>query len=65
MTELLKRFYSEESKGKCTDPNFEFGNLHRKEYKCPFYSIENKGCHFIGKCDHREGEVANEGWRIS
>ena len=63
MTGLIKRFYVEESQGNCTDPTFEFGNLHRKEYDCPFYI--NKECHYCGSCDHRKGEVANEGWRIS
>lgn len=65
MTLLLKKFYSQESKGKCSDPTFEFGNLHRKEYECPFYDSKTKECHFCDKCDHREGEIANEGWRIN
>lgn len=64
MTELIKKFCIQESQGNCTEPIFEFGNLHRKEYICPF-CINNGECHYCGKCDHREGEVANEGWRIS
>ena len=64
MTDLLKKFYSESIKGTCTDSVFEFGNLHRKEYVCPF-CINNKECHYNGECDRRDIPDQNFGWRRS
>ena len=63
MSEVLKRFWTEQPNGKCTDPELEFGNTHRKSIQCQFYVSGN--CHFCDKCDRREGEVANEGWRTN
>lgn len=63
MTELIKKFYTQKVQGKCTDPIFEFGNLHRKEYQCSFH-LDGE-CHYCGECDRREGEESNFGWRIS
>lgn len=63
MNSTIKKFYTENPQGKCTDNNFEFGNLHRKEYKCSFYN--NGKCHYVGNCDRKNTNNQNLGWRTS
>ena len=64
MTELIKKFYVEDSQGKCTDNIFEFGNTHRKTFNCSFCSEEGS-CHYKGECDRRNILNKNLGWRVS
>ena len=64
MKKEIELFYSKEIKGKCTDNKFEFGNLHRKEYKCSF-CIEDMECHYCGECDRRDIPNQHLGWRVS
>ena len=63
MSELIKKFFVEEVQGKCTDDEFEFGNLHRKNFKCSFCA--NGNCHYKGECDSRDDPNQHLGWRIS
>lgn len=61
---LIEKFTTKENQGKCTDNNFEFGNLHRKDYKCAFCD-KNNNCYYNGECDRRDTPNQNLGWRIS
>lgn len=61
---LIEKFTVKEIQGKCTDNGFEFGNLHRKEFKCSFCD-EDGNCHYCKECDRRDIPNQNLGWRIS
>ena len=63
MTEAIKKLFSEEVQGKCTDGSFEFGNTHRKTINCLF--CIDKNCHYIGQCERRDVPDQELGWRWS
>lgn len=60
----IEKFFINESVGKCTDPNLEFGNMYRKNIYCNF-CINGKDCHYNGECERREGSTEHIGWRTN
>ena len=60
---IEKYFYSEQSLGICTDPEFEFGNTHRKMITCRF--CKDLKCHYNGDCSRRTIPDVNLGWRTT
>ena len=65
MKNLIDKFYTPDSNGKCTDHSLEFGNLHRTIINCAFCNSESGECHYSGDCDRRNLENKNLGWRIN
>lgn len=64
MKNLIDKFYTPDSKGKCTDHSLEFGNMYRKIIICAF-SDANGECHYSGDCDRKNLENKNLGWRTN
>ena len=65
MKTLIDKFYTQNSNGKCTDKNLEFGNMYRKIIICAFCNNENGECHYSGDCDRKNSENKNLGWRTN
>ena len=64
MKNLIDKFYTQNSNGKCTDKNLEFGNMYRKIIICAFCDT-NEECHYSGDCDRKDLYNKNLGWRIN
>ena len=65
MKNLIDKFYTIDSNGKCIDHSLEFGNMYRKIIICAFCNNENGECHYSGDCDRKNSENKNLGWRTN
>lgn len=65
MKNLIEKFYTTDSTGKCTDNSLEFGNMYRKIIICAFCDSESGECHYSGDCDRKNLENKNLGWRTN
>ena len=61
MGNLIDKFYTQNSNGKCTDHSLEFGNMYRKIIICAFCDA-NGECHYSGDCDRRDIPDQHLGW---